>query len=78
MDEFVDAFIRISDGIANGSIGLLAFSVALNVYLFVELRRSQHALVASLERAIDKQEKLNAANAAAVEVMQSISTKLRR
>lgn len=76
--DFVDAFIKVGDAIATGSIGLLAFSVALNIYLFFELRKSQSDRVNDLKLALEKADRQNAVNAASLEVLDKLGSKIGR
>lgn len=76
MGDLVDATLKLGAAISNGSVGLLAFSVALNIYLIYELRSSQRAWVEDLKSVLDRDDKRNAAQAAAIEVVQALSQRI--
>lgn len=78
MGEAVDGLIKLGEAIATGSLGLLGCSVLLNIYLVVELRRVQNARVADLQAAVDKADRQTAVNAAVMEVLSALNSKLPR
>ncbi len=87
MGDLASAIVGIARFIADGGMGAIvgiiiamAFVMpwGLTYYFYREVRKAEENRVADLKLALEKADRQNAAHAAAIEVMQSINSKIRR
>jgi hypothetical protein len=85
--EAISGLMELSKFIAQGGIGAAAsiffiFIVILpwtvSLYFYRELRKAEQGRVTDLRLSLEKAERENAAHAAAIEVIRSFDTKIRR
>lgn len=78
MDQLADTALQALTSIQSGAIGLTAVSIALNVYLFMELRRIQREWMADVKNSLSKSEQREQLNAEIISVLSAVDRKIRK